>query len=204
MSNSLDHPRRRRPASGSQGIALIEVLASMVVVAVGLLAYASSVLQSHKCSADAEERGVAVLTLERFIERLRADTDWAGLYARLRPLSNESAGDTTLKSLARDPSLTTYAPSTYYADFDVPASIGTVTVLVQVPSTTVSGVAGLRENANAPRYGLPIDLNGDGAVDGNTHNADCAVLPVVVRLRWQHKGRVADEVVVATCLRGDR
>jgi Tfp pilus assembly protein PilV len=204
MSYSLGNPRWRRSACRSQGIALIEVLVSMVVVAVGLLAYGSSVLQNHKCSASAEERGVAVLTLERFVERLRADTDWAGLYARLRPLSSESTSDTTLKSLARDPSLTAYAPSTYYADFDVPASLGTVTVLVQVPSTTVSGVAGLRENANAPRYGLPMDLNGDGAVDGNTRNADCAVIPVVVRLRWQRKGRAADEVVVATSLRGDR
>jgi hypothetical protein len=183
---------------------LIEVLASMVVVTVALLAYGSSVLQNHRCSAAAEERGVAVLTLERFVERLRADTDWAGLYARLRPLSSESAGDANLTSFARNPSLTTYPPSAYYADFDVPASLGTVTVLVQVPSTTVSGVAGLRENANAPRYGLPMDLNGDGVVDGNTRNDDCAVLPVVVRLRWQHKGQAADEVVVATCLRGDR
>jgi Tfp pilus assembly protein PilV len=183
---------------------LIEVLASMVVVTVALLAYGSSVLQNHKYSAAAEEHGVAVLTLERFVERLRADTDWAGLYARLRPLSSESAGDATLTSLARDASLTTHAPSAYYADFDVPASLGTVTVLVQVPSTTVSGVAGLRENANAPRYGLPMDLTGDGDADGDIHNDDCAVLPVVVRLRWQHKGQAADEVVVATCLRGDR
>ena len=204
MSYRVKIARRRQYASGSQGIALIEVLASMVVVSVGLLAYASSVLQNHKCSASAEERGVAVMTLGRFVERLRADTDWAGLYARLRPLSSESAGDANLTSFARNPSLTTYAPSAYYADFGVPASLGTVTVLVQVPSTTVDGIAGLRENAIAPRYGLPMDLNGDGAVDGDARNDDCAVLPVVVRLRWQHKGQAADEVVVATCLRGDR
>lgn len=191
-------------AKRSSGIALIEVIASMVVLAAGLLTYASSVLQQHKCATDAEERGVAVLTLERFVERLRADTDWAGLYSRLRPRSSESASDTTLKSLGRDLSLTTYAPSVYYADFDVPASLGTVTVLVQVPSTTVSGVAGLRENTSAPRYGLPMDLNGDGATDAAAHDTDCAVLPVVVRLRWQRKGRAADEVVVATTLRGDR
>lgn len=204
MRLSRPSATKRRRIAGSPGIALIETLVSMVVVAVGLLAYASSVLQNHKVSTDSEERGVAVLTLERFVERLRADSDWAGLYAKLRPLSSESAADTTLKSLARDPSLTTYAASSYYADFDVPASLGTVTFLVQVPSTTVSGVAGLRETTNAPRYGLPMDLNGDGAIDGNTHDTDCLVLPVVVRMRWQRKGRAADEVVVAATLRGDR
>src|SRR5262249_41640837 len=148
------------------------------------------------------ERGVAILTLERFVERLRADTDWAGLYARLRPLSSESAGDAGLTFFGPDLSLATHAPTTYYADFDVPARLGTVTVLVQVPSTTVSGVAGLRENEVAPRYGLPMDLNGDGSTDSATHDADTRVLPVVVHLRWQHKGRQANEIVVATCLRG--
>ncbi len=190
--------------AGSPGIALIETMSAMVVLAVGLLGYASTVLSSHKSSADAEERGVAVLTLARFVERLRADNDFTGLYSRLRPKSSESSADTTLRSFARDVSLTAYAPTAYYGDFTVPASLGTVTVLVQVPSTTVSGVAALRENSNAPRYGLPMDLNGDGAIDGNAHDSDCAVLPVVVRLRWQHKGRAADEVVVAATLRGDR
>ena len=203
MPSRLTNPRKLRPVAGARGIALIETLAAMVVLAVGLLAYASTVLRSHRTSTTAEERGLAVLTLGRFVERLRADTDWAGLYARLRPLSRESNADVNQKSLGPDLSLTTYAPSTYYADFSAPASLGTVTVLVQVPSTTVAGVAGLRENATAPRYGLPMDLNGDGATDALTHDSDAAVIPVVVHLRWQKKGRAADEVVVATTLRGD-
>lgn len=193
---------RRR--CGMRGIALVELMVCTVVVVVSLLGYAATVFRQHESAAYAEERGVAVLTLQRFVERLRAETDWPGLYARLRPLSSEGARDATLSSLGPDPSLTTYAPSAYYPDFDVPARLGTVTVLVQVPSTSVSAVAGLRENANAPRYGLPADLNGDGVTDGDVRDADYAVLPVVVRLRWQRPGRDSDEVVVAACLRGDQ
>lgn len=188
----------------SRGIALIEVLASMIVLAVGLLAYASTVLQSHRTSEAAEQRGVAVLTLGRFVERLRADTDWAGLYGRLRPLSAESGADLGLNFLGPDLSLPTHPPSAYCSDFDVPARLGTVTVLVQVPSSTVDGIVGLHENVNAPRYGLPMDLSGDGLTDDVAHDTDAVVLPAVVRLRWQHTGHAPDEVAVAVCLRGDR
>jgi hypothetical protein len=173
-------------------------------VSIVLLGHAASVVHHAKYTANSEERGVALRTLARFVERLRADPDWAGLYARLRPLSSESAADANLSRLGPDLSLTTYAPTTYYGDFTTPSRLGTVTVLVQVPSTRVSGVDALRETANAPRYGLPADLDGDGAIDAAAHDGDRLVLPVVVRLRWQHAGRAADEVVVATTLRGDR
>ncbi len=189
-------------SAGSGGFSLIELLVSATVIAVALLAHAASVVRHQRLSADGDERGTALLTAERFIERMRADTDWAGLYTRLRPLSVESTGDTTLSRLGPDLSLRTRAPTDYYADFSTPTRLGTVTVLVQVPSSTVSGVTALRENVSAPRYGLPADLNGDGSIDGNSRNSDYHALPVVVHLRWVHPGRDPQEVVVPAWLRG--
>ena len=142
--------------------------------------------------------------LREVLDELRADPDWVGLYARLRPLSRESAGDATLSRQCIDTTLATQAAATYYPDFGVPEVLGTVTFLVQVPVKTVAGVAALREDEVAPRYGLPHDLNGDGVIDGNARDADYRALPIVVRLRWQRVGMPTSEVILATWLRGDR
>jgi prepilin-type N-terminal cleavage/methylation domain-containing protein len=72
------------------GFSMVEVLVAGVVLSIALLGYAVAAVGHHRSGAAAAERGVALLTLERFVERMRADTDWTGLYARLRPLSSES------------------------------------------------------------------------------------------------------------------
>jgi len=189
---------------GQRGFALIDVLIAGCVLVIGSLGLAASVCTSHRLAQSVEERGLAVATAQRLVERLRADPDWNGLYARLLPLSRESAGDTTLTWLKVDPSLPTYPLSTYYADLTAPSTLGTVTALVQVPSSTVAGVAALREDLVAPRYRLPHDLNGDLVVDSNARSADYRSIPVVVRLRWQRAPRQPDEIVICTWLRGDR
>ena len=186
------------------GFSLIEALIGSTILVISILGFAASTLGSHDLSRRVEERGIALQTLGRFVERIRADPDWAGLYARLRPLSQESAGDATLSRHCVDTTLATQAAATYYPDFDVPAVLGTVTFLVQVPVKTDAGVAALREDEVAPRYGLPHDLNGDGVIDGNSRDADYRALPIVVRLRWQRVGKPTSEVILATWLRGDR
>lgn len=103
-----------------------------------------------------------------------------------------------------DRSLPTRPVTDYYPDLGVPASLGTVTFLVQVPSAVIGGVPALRENIVAPRYGLPRDLNGDGVIDSNSRNQDYTALPVVVRLRWVRPGEQPHEVVLGTWLRGER
>jgi type II secretory pathway pseudopilin PulG len=194
-------PARRR---AQRGFSLLEILVAGTILVIGILGHAASVLASHKMARTTADQGDATQTLGRFVERLRADPDWAGLYARLRSLSAESVSDSSLAYLSVDETLTTYPASSYYSDFTVPSDLGTVTFLVQVPSTAISGVAALRESATAPRYGLPHDLNGDGVVDANSRNSDYRVLPAVVRIRWQRSGQRAHEVVLATLLRGER
>jgi hypothetical protein len=45
----------------------------------------------------------------------------------------------------------------------------------------------LREDADLPELGLPLDLNGDG-LDGLDHALDYQLLPVAVRVRWRSSG----------------
>ena len=234
----------------ARGFSLIDVVACTAIVTVALLGHAASVISHQNAAKDIGDRGLALMTLQRFVERMRQDTDWPGLYGRLLPRSVESAGDTGLAHLGADPSLPTYDPTTYYADFEVPESLGTVTVLVQVPmgdgigtvttyeplnllnldvgtttksllgtvtdltanlkvdlqlistTTRISTGAGLYEDTDAPRYGLPADLDGDGYIRGTSRATDYHVLPMVVRLRWKRPGRDSQEIVMATWLRG--
>jgi prepilin-type N-terminal cleavage/methylation domain-containing protein len=190
----------RRPSSSS-GFTLLEVLVCSAVICVAVLGHAMSVLTGQRNSALMQERGLAFSTLQRFIERMRADTDWAGLYARLKAMSAESGRDANLTFLGPDESLPVRAPTDYYADFDAPSRLGTVEILVQVPITVAGGTGALREDAVAPRYGLPADLNGDGVIDDNPRDDDRLALPVVVHLRWRRPGASSQEIVATAWLK---
>ncbi len=201
MHRAADEPGATRP---DRGFALFEVLLAATILTIAMMAQAAGVSSGRVLAASVEERGLAVATLARFVERLRADPGWGSLYARLAPLSVESAEDTSLAWLKADRGLATQPASAYYSDFTVPKALGQVTVLVQVPRAAVGAAFALREDQVAPRYGLPADLNGDGVVDGAARDDDYRALPIVVRLRWRRPGQDSSEIVLATWLRGER
>lgn len=192
---------RRRLAGG---FTLVDGVIGTTILVIAILGLVASAFSGRHLSRRVEERGVAFVTLGRFVERIRADADWAGLYSRLRPFTHESADDRTLTSLAVDTDLPTRPGTSYYADFNVPTTLGTVTFLVQVPVGSIGGAPALREDENAPRYGLPYDLNGDGVIDGDARDADYRSLPIIARIRWQHPGEATQEAMLSTWLRGDR
>lgn len=191
-------------APHAAGFTLIEVCIALVILVIAILGHVATVGAAHRTSLDVEERGLALQTLERFIERLRDDPDWETLWLRLRARSVESAADTALASLSNDFDLATVAATTYYADFQVPSQLQNASFLVQVPAFDNGGTWELRENLNAPRYGLPFDLNGDGLTDATPRNDDYRQIPVVVRIRWGGVGRLPNELALSTWLRGDR
>lgn len=196
-------PRRR--SCSQAGFGLVEILFSAAILLIAVMGNASSVGTAHSTFRAVAERGRAVEVLARFLERMRGDDDWAGLYARLRTKSQESAGDTARRELGIDPNLVMYAPTVYYPDFTLPSDLGTIQFLVQVPGLAVGpGLPTLRESQNAPRYGLPADLNGDGAITSDSRESDYRALPVVIRMRWTRANGAAEELVLPTWLRGER
>lgn len=196
----------RRAHLRQAGFGLVEVLFSAAILVIAVMANASSVSSAHTGTKSVNERSKALEVLSRFLERVRGDDDWAGLYARLRILSQEGARDTDLSSLAVDAALRTYPATRYYSDFSVPSELGDISFLLQVPASRAGTGTPLtlRESQVAPRYGLPSDLNGDGIVDGNSRESDYRVLPVVVRMRWTRANGQSEEVIVPTWLRGER
>jgi hypothetical protein len=140
---------------------------------------------------------MALQSVREFVERMRADEDWGTLYARLRVKAD--AAETTG---ARG-----FVPTEYYEDFTVPEGLGTVLVLVEVPSSAPSSGTGanvLREDAVLPEFGLPFDLNGDGTLDALDHGADYMALPFTVRLRWTPPGEAEQEIAVSTWMGGNQ
>ncbi len=175
----------RRPRPGEAGFSLLEVLIASACMAIALLAHASTVLMDHRLNESVGSRSVSLESARHFVERMRADDDWEGLYGRLLALSTVATGST---------------PQTYYPDFPVPSTLGPVRVLVEVPSGIVAGVPALREDLAAPALGLPYDLNGDGVVDGASHDVDYRALPIVVRWRWTPAGETQHEIAITTWL----
>src|SRR5262245_3130756 len=114
--------------AGEAGFSLIDVLIANVVLAVSVLVYVQCISTESKLGRATEEKALAVVTLGRFVERLRADSNWSTLYDRLRPLSAESKNDPKLTHLGIDLALRTWPVTTYYPDVGVPPALGTVTI----------------------------------------------------------------------------
>lgn len=103
-----------------------------------------------------------------------------------------------------------------YEPFEIPASLGEVGFLVEVPSSRTASDSRmmLRENLVAPRFGMNVDYTGDGKPDGLDLNGsgnvtdtpredknDYKLVPSVVRMRWQRRGRAPEEIVMTVWLR---
>ncbi|MHC5012043.1 MAG: hypothetical protein ACYTG6_14040 [Planctomycetota bacterium] len=185
-----------KPRPAERGLGLIEVLIAAAVAALALMAHLGTTLHGHRLSRAQESRSVALETLHQFIERTRADDDWAGLYGRLQ--SKLAAGASG------------YPLTAYYSDFPVPGELSQAEVLVEVPQALpVDAEAGettmvLREDVSHPALGLPFDLNGDGVIDGEARNADYRALPATFTLRWYSVGGMQQEMRVTTWLKGER
>ena len=59
-------------------------------------------------------------------------------------------------------------------------------LLVTVTLPIVGGV--LREDANLPLLGMPMDLNADGVIDALDHGLDYLILPARIQATWTDGG----------------
>ena len=187
----------RRPRRSERGMALIEVFLVVAILGMALLSHAASSVGGFNLMRSEASHSQALETTRHFIERLRTDPDWETLYARLAAL-----GDAPLSG-------TGHPPGVFYDGFDVPLTLGEVRILVEVPRVAAVGAAPedplvLREDVDAERFGLPHDLNGDGAIDSAPHDRDYRALPVIVHFHWSAPGEAPQVLRVATYLRGAR
>src|SRR5262245_49172586 len=109
---AIDAPRlagrpTRRSRRAARGLSLVDAMIATVILLTAALGGLASICTSHQVNQSTGDFAVATETLNRFVERMRADPDWSGLYARLNALSAESTGDTALARLGADLKLPT-------------------------------------------------------------------------------------------------
>jgi len=77
----MNRPTRTTQFAGQRGISLIEVLVSVVIIAVGLLGIATLQLMSKRSNFEAVERTLATQLANDIIERMRSDSKELDTYA---------------------------------------------------------------------------------------------------------------------------
>lgn len=150
-------------------------------VALGL---GSAVVASHDLDRSNRETREAELLARRAAESLRGlePTEMIALAAA------KAAGSSTLLDTLASASETSLDGARIEVDLPVSATTGTV-----------------EEDLVVLDLGLPMDLNLDGAVDGNDRSTDCRVLPIRVRVEWRGRDGTRRfelvQVLLATSLR---
>ena len=195
MKSKTTGPGRRR----QRGTSYVETLIAIVILSTALLGHAGSAFVEHRLARDSQARALAFQATRQFVERLRADEDFAGLLVRLR---NRQLATGLTGAVALDDGTLAYPPREYYADFLLPSEIEDLVVRVEVPLD--SATLALREDADRPAFGLPADLDGDGAIDDEAHDDDYRALPVRLTFRYAAPGEPSAQLRLATWLWGQR
>jgi type II secretory pathway pseudopilin PulG len=201
MPDRRTHPCRKRP--GQSGFSLLEVLFGGVILSIAFLGHAATSYSEHRLAGFETSRSEALHAVRQFMERVRSEDDFAGLYARLRTLQRAAALPGKDGARLAD-GRRAWPARAYFPEFVTNATVRELGILVDVPFTTLDGGATeLREDADMPAFGLPADLNGDGVVEATARDLDYRALPVVVTFRWTPRGEAPEELRVATWLRSD-
>ncbi|MCF6285987.1 MAG: hypothetical protein L3K26_12445 [Candidatus Hydrogenedentes bacterium] len=164
-------------------------MVALTILIVSCCALLASVVSSMQLTRANEEKARASKAATAMIERMHT-TPFNQIFASF----NQDPAD--------DPLGANLAPG---RDFDIPGlgpQAGDADGLagqVQFPVTIDgAGVLSLREDMAAPEFGMPRDLNGDGAIDGSNHSDDYLLLPVSVSVSWRGAG--GDQTITHTAL----
>lgn len=176
-------------AKRRQGFSMVELMVTLCVLTVGMLAFARASVQSTRAIDASARKAVALSAARGKIEELK------GLpFAQVFVLYNDTNAD--------DPG-GVVSPGANFAVDGLEATTDDADALVGAIEFPVEdGVPGvLRENLALPEFGLPADLNGDLAITSADCSADYRLLPVIVRLAWRGSSGV-ESIELRTSLGG--
>jgi type IV pilus assembly protein PilV len=110
MLTGIYRPRRSRSRGRSRGVALIEVLVSIVIATVGLLALAGVNASSVRYSKMSQYRGTSTQLATDLGERIRANKAGAASYAFITNFAGQAAAPTAPGTLCNSYAVTCTAP----------------------------------------------------------------------------------------------
>jgi prepilin-type N-terminal cleavage/methylation domain-containing protein len=164
MAEQRTHNRGSRSRPTQAGFSLIEAMVVAAILAIGALSLSAVQVQSMSLTRSSRETSAARQAARLAFERIH-EVPVAYAFASF----NDDKSD--------DPGGVGTAPG---ASFTIDTDAGPMNCRIDFP--TVSGT--VREDVVLPRFGMPRDLNGDGAIDSRDHAKDYLVLPVRVRITW--------------------
>jgi hypothetical protein len=169
-----------RPCS-RRGSSIVEVVVSIAVLMVGVLAFARSMTQSMALGRESRETALATAALQGLVEELYAvELDEA--FARYNDDPDDDPGSGT-------------SPGARFAVEGLTARPEDAGLHGRIFFPSPDGSPDeLREDTAEP-----CDLDLDGVIDSDDHASDYRVLPVRVRIAWQD-GRARRELEVSTIL----
>ena len=179
-------PHRR---AATRGLTLLELAFSITLILMGLSALARVTIGLARAGNMARESELAAQAARAMLERIQAEA-----FPQAFRSYNATGAD--------DPGGANTAPGANFAVAGLRAIPGDADgrpgeVLFPSPA---GQPAQLREDVVDPRFGMPQDLDGNGAVDGANHATDYKLLPVRVRVRWQAGDGSTGVVELATVL----
>lgn len=99
------------------GFSLLEVLIGASILAIAVLGHSASIFSEQQLSREERARSTAMLATEQFMERLRSDDDFAGLFARLNTFQELSRRSSDAAQLWVSEMVSGYADAgTLYAE----------------------------------------------------------------------------------------
>ena len=152
---------------------LVELMLAMLVLVVAIGATMGAVGSFTRLEESNRETSAAHFAARRALERMR-DLSFEDVFAAF----NEDPSDDPAFAGAAGPGFAVAGLRPQAGDADGLAG----RILFPVPP---AGPLSLVENLDAPGFGLPLDLNGDGLLDGDDRSGDYTVLPVRIRVEWR-------------------
>lgn len=161
----------RTPHPARSGFSLVDVCLSMALLVIGLGVLIGSTFSAMKLDQVNASTALANQALRGLCEELQAMPidEVLDSYVIAENEDERTRADKLARLTLRDPALATH-------DGREPV------VRARFPLDEDGRT--LREDLELPEFGLPRDLDGDGAIDGADKRASFRILPVVLELDW--------------------
>jgi len=152
---------------------LLEVMIAMVVLLVAVTGTMATISSVGVLTDSSHQSAVAFAGAQRTLEELQGVT-FSEIFARYNSDPSDDVG------MSPGPNFTVDGLDPQKSDAD--GAVGEILF----PVTDAAPTA-LFEDLDDSTFGLPLDLNGDGTIDGLDHSGDYQLLPVRVRVEWRDR-----------------
>jgi len=157
---------------------------------VAMLGFSQALVMATRTQTLTREKSLATEACRRQIELMRSNA-FQYIFRRFNATGNDDVGGANTD------------PGAGFAIAGLDPVPGEDAFVGEVVFPTASGAPNeLREDVVMPELAMPMDLDLDGAIDGNDHAADYELIPVLVRARWRSVAGPA-EVSILTFIGDD-